>query len=90
MRAFLEEGDQVADNGNSSTLHPVQEMGKDKGKGVKSTNPRMGHIWQERFKAFPIEQDEHLLTVLRNIERNPLRAGLLNRAEDWSWSSLTS
>jgi putative transposase len=49
-----------------------------------------GHIWQGRFKAFPIEQDEHLLTVLRYIERNPLRAGLVRRAEDWPWSSLTS
>ncbi len=50
----------------------------------------MGHIWQERFKAFPVEQDEHLLTVLRYIERNPLRAGLVKRAEDWPWSSLKS
>jgi putative transposase len=47
-----------------------------------------GHVWQGRFKAFPIEQDEHLLTVLRYIERNPLRAGLVQRAEDWPWSSL--
>ena len=43
-----------------------------------------GHIWQGRFKAFPIEGDEHLLTVLRYIERNPLRAHLVDRAEDWS------
>jgi putative transposase len=47
-----------------------------------------GHIWQGRFKAFPIEEDGHLLTVLRYIERNPLRAGLVSRAEDWQWSSL--
>ncbi len=47
-----------------------------------------GHIWQGRFKAFPIEEDEHLLTVLRYIERNPLRAGLVDRAEAWLWSSL--
>ena len=47
-----------------------------------------GHVWQGRFKAFPIEQDEHLLTVLRYVERNPLRAGLVERAEDWHWSSL--
>jgi len=47
-----------------------------------------GHVWQGRFKAFPIEEDEHLLTVLRYIERNPLRAGLVRRAEDWLWSSL--
>ena len=47
-----------------------------------------GHVWQGRFKSFPIQQDEHLLTVLRYIERNPLRAGLGARAEDWLWSSL--
>lgn len=47
-----------------------------------------GHVWQGRFKAFPIEQDDHLLTVLRYIERNPLRAGLVQKAEDWHWSSL--
>lgn len=48
-----------------------------------------GHVWQGRFKAFPIEQDEHLLTVLRYVERNPLRADLVRRAEAWRWSSLS-
>jgi putative transposase len=47
-----------------------------------------GHLWQGRFKAFPIEQDNHLLTVLRHVERNPLRAGLVEQAENWRWSSL--
>ena len=47
-----------------------------------------GHVWQGRFKAFPIEQDEHLLTVLRYVERNPVRPGLVERAEQWRWSSL--
>ena len=47
-----------------------------------------GHVWQGRFKAFPIQQDEHLLTVLRYVERNPLRANLVRRAEAWRWSSL--
>src|SRR6266571_135456 len=46
-----------------------------------------GHVWQGRFKSFPIEEDDHLLTVLRYIERNPLRAGLVGRSEDWRWSS---
>jgi putative transposase len=41
-----------------------------------------------RVKAFPIEEDEHLLVVLRYIERNPLRARLVERAENWRWSSL--
>jgi putative transposase len=49
-----------------------------------------GHVWQDRFKAFPIQQDEHLLTVIRYVERNPLRADLVQRAEDWRWSSLAA
>jgi putative transposase len=49
-----------------------------------------GHVWQGRFKAFPIQEDEHLLTVLRYVERNPLRASLVRRAENWRWSSLRS
>jgi len=48
-----------------------------------------GRVWQGRFKAFPIEQDEHLLTVMRYVERNALRAGLVERAEDWKWGSLS-
>jgi len=39
-------------------------------------------------KAFPIQQDEHLLTVVRYVKRNRLRAGLVERAQDWRWSSL--
>jgi putative transposase len=46
-----------------------------------------GHVWQGRFKAFPIEQDDHLLTVLQYIEQNPVRAQLVLRAEEWRWSS---
>ncbi len=48
----------------------------------------MGHVYQGRFKSFPIAEDEHLLAVLRYVERNPLRVGLVERAEDWRWGSL--
>ncbi len=48
-----------------------------------------GHVWQGRFKASPIQDDDHLRVVLRYIERNPLRAGLVERAESWPWSSLS-
>ncbi len=47
-----------------------------------------GHIYQGRFKSFPIEQDESLLVVLRYVERNALRAKLVERAQDWRWCSL--
>ncbi|MBW3541199.1 MAG: hypothetical protein KY476_13100 [Planctomycetes bacterium] len=38
--------------------------------------------------AFPIQQDERLSSVLRYVERNALRAGLVERAQDWRWGSL--
>ena len=47
-----------------------------------------GHIYQARFKSFPVEADGHFLTVCRYVERNALRAGLVSRAEDWPWCSL--
>jgi putative transposase len=47
-----------------------------------------GPLYQGRFKSFPIERDEHLLSVLRYVERNPLRANKVERAEAWRWSSL--
>ncbi len=47
-----------------------------------------GHVWQGRFKAFPIQADEHLLSVLSYVERNPLRADLVRRAKLWRWSNL--
>ena len=47
-----------------------------------------GHIWQGRFKSFPIQEDDHLRVVLRYVERNPLRARLVERDEEWRWSSL--
>jgi putative transposase len=48
----------------------------------------LGHVYQQRFKSFPIQNDGHFLTVCRYVERNALRAGLVRRAEDWTWGSL--
>ena len=47
-----------------------------------------GHLDQGRFKSFPVQSDEHFLTVCRYVERNALRANLVERAEDWKWGSL--
>jgi len=48
-----------------------------------------GHVYQGRFKAFPIQSDEHaLLRCTRYVERNALRAGLVERAADWRWGSV--
>ena len=47
-----------------------------------------GHLYQGRYKGFPLETDEHFYTVMRYVERNALRANLVRRAEEWQWSSL--
>ncbi len=46
-----------------------------------------GHLYQGRFKSFPIQSDGHLLTVMRYVERNPVRANFIELAEVWQWSS---
>ena len=47
-----------------------------------------GHLYQGRFKSFPVQEEDYFLTVCRYVERNPLRAKLVPRAESWRWSSL--
>jgi putative transposase len=46
-----------------------------------------GHVWQGRFKSPVVQNDEHLLAVLRYIEANPLRAKIVDKAENYAWSS---
>ena len=45
-----------------------------------------GHLWQGRFCSYPMD-DAHLMTAVRYVELNPVKAKLAVRAEDWPWSS---
>ena len=47
-----------------------------------------GHVYQGRYKSFPVETDEYFYQVARYVERNALRAKMVEHAEDWRWSSL--
>lgn len=47
-----------------------------------------GHLYQGRFKSFPIQSDEHFFVVCRYVERNALAAKLVMAAEDWRFGSL--
>ncbi|MBN1853093.1 MAG: transposase [Pirellulales bacterium] len=47
-----------------------------------------GHVYQGRYKSFPIQDDAHFLVACRYVERNALAAGLVIRAEEWRWGSL--
>ena len=48
-----------------------------------------GHIYQDRYRAFGIWSEAYYFNVVRYVEQNPLRAGLVNAAEKWRWSSLS-
>lgn len=48
----------------------------------------IGRLWQGRYKAFLVQDDHYLLTLIRYVERNALRKNLVERAEDWRWGSL--
>jgi putative transposase len=55
---------------------------------VRRGHGARGRIWQGRFRSFPIEPGAAMLTVLHYVEQNPVRALLVDRSENWSWSSL--
>jgi putative transposase len=46
-----------------------------------------GHLYQGRYKSFVVQEDRHLLVLLRYVEANARRAGLVRRAQDWRWCS---
>ena len=48
-----------------------------------------GHLWEGRFKSCVLDE-KHLYAALRYIERNPVRAGRVKRAEDYPWSSASA
>ena len=47
-----------------------------------------GHLYQGRYKSFLVQDGGHFLTVMRYVEANPLRAGMVRQAQAWPWSSL--
>lgn len=48
---------------------------------------RVGHLFQDRFKSVPVEDDAHLVVLLRYVWNNPVKAGLVERADEYPWSS---
>jgi len=47
-----------------------------------------GHLYQGAFKSFPVQEDSQFLIVARYVERNALRAGMAQAAQNWRWGSL--
>jgi len=48
---------------------------------------RVGHLFQDIFRSEVIEQDSYLLCLARYIHQNPVKAGIVQKAADYKWSS---
>lgn len=53
---------------------------------INSREKWQGHLWQGRFMSYVLDE-KHLYAALRYVERNPVRAKIVNRAENYRWSS---
>ncbi|HEX6992980.1 MAG TPA: transposase [Gammaproteobacteria bacterium] len=49
---------------------------------------RTGTLWEGRFRSSPVDTDRYLLACYRYIEQNPVRAGMVRRPDDYTWSSV--
>jgi putative transposase len=56
-------------------------------KAINKRFKRTGHLWQDTFKHILVDRDEYLLHLSRYIHLNPVKAGIVNKAEDWEFSS---
>jgi REP-associated tyrosine transposase len=65
----------------------MRDLGRQYVLSYNRRHGRIGTLWTGRYKAIPIHDDRYLLTCLRYIEQNPLRAGLAVDADDYRWSS---
>ncbi len=77
-------------NMQNSLQHEIRtETGTQLGR-VSHRTVGYGHLYQGRFKSFPVQSDDHVLSLVRYVERNPVSAGLVERAQLWRWGSLWS
>jgi REP element-mobilizing transposase RayT len=56
-------------------------------KAFNKRHGRTGHVFEKRYGAVPVTTDAYMLTVVRYIAMNPVSAGIVSRAADWTWSS---
>lgn len=74
------------DEGLSAFMHWLTATHAKRWRKAKNSKGR-GAVYQGRFKAIAVQWDHHLYRLCLYVERNPLRSRLVDRAEDWSWSS---
>lgn len=73
--------------GPSSIGLVMQSVGRCYVQHFNRWHGRTGTLWEGRYKAVPIDTAQYLLTCYRYIERNPVRAGMVDDPADYRWSS---
>lgn len=65
----------------------MQSLGRRYVRYVNREYRRTGTLWEGRYRACPIDGDEHFFTCCRYIELNPVRAGMVRHPREYAWSS---
>jgi putative transposase len=77
----------LAQTPNANLARGMRELNGVYAQAFNRRHARVGHLFQGRYGALLVQANEHLLSAVRYILRNPVRAGLCDRVEDWPWSS---
>ncbi|MFV2030931.1 MAG: transposase [Gammaproteobacteria bacterium] len=67
--------------------HLMQDLGRKYVRYINHTYRRSGTLWEGRYKASLVDSEVYLLTCMRYIEMNPVRAGMVDSPGDYRWSS---
>jgi putative transposase len=78
----------IRPNGGEDVIRWMQWLFTTHARHYHEKHGTTGHVWQGRYKHVPVQGDHHLLTLMRYVERNAMRASLVANAEDWRWGSL--
>src|SRR5260221_13749548 len=65
----------------------MQLLGRRYVRHINAAYRRSGTLWEDRYRAAPIDSEAYFLACCRYIELNPVRAGMVRRPRDYPWSS---
>lgn len=80
VHLFLQPGPHISLSKTMQLIHWKYALDYNKRKN------RQGHLWMDRYVSIPVESDVYALALMRYMNRNPIRAGLVENAGEWTWS----
>ncbi len=79
----------VLRTGTETIGQVVKRLGVRYARWYNTKYSRVGHVFQDRFRSRPVDDDEYLVTLLRYVWNNPVKAGIVERPGQYRWSSLS-